>query len=232
MAKQYFIPRNDPDRQNWLKNFSAKLPSYVNKYNITPAEVADVQNGAAYFNYVQDYRILFVDYLTKLTAYKKELIDGVAIGASSSVVPTVPTLPTAPAVVASGIFVRAIALANVIKNRANYTIADGNDLGIEGPSIVVDPEQLKPDIKIRLVAGGKPEVVWAKQRMDGIEIHVERTNGNWEMLAFDSHPNYTDNAPLPAIGTSAVWKYKAIYHHGDTQVGQWSDVVSITVTGG
>jgi len=50
-------------------------------------------------------------------------------------------------------------------------------------------------------------------------------------LAFHTIPDYLDTAPLPAPGTSAVWKYKAIYRLGDEQVGQWSDVVSIPVAG-
>jgi hypothetical protein len=32
-------------------------------------------------------------------------------------------------------------------------------------------------------------------------------------------------------GASATWKYRAIYHQRDDQVGQWSDVVTITVGG-
>jgi len=35
--------------------------------------------------------------------------------------------------------------------------------------------------------------------------------------------------PVTAPGTSAVWNYKAIYRFHDEQVGQWSDVVSVTV---
>jgi hypothetical protein len=34
---------------------------------------------------------------------------------------------------------------------------------------------------------------------------------------------------LPASGTAAVWKYRAIYRYDDIEVGQWSDVVSIKV---
>ena len=44
-------------------------------------------------------------------------------------------------------------------------------------------------------------------------------------------PDYLDTAALPAAGTSAVWKYKAIYRLNDEQVGQWSDIASISVMG-
>ena len=42
-------------------------------------------------------------------------------------------------------------------------------------------------------------------------------------------PDYLDTAPLPAPGTSTVWKYKAIYGLNDEQAGQWSDVASVSV---
>jgi len=45
-------------------------------------------------------------------------------------------------------------------------------------------------------------------------------------------PDYTDPSPLPPAGTSAIWTYRAIYLKGDDKVGQWSDLVRITVTGG
>jgi hypothetical protein len=37
--------------------------------------------------------------------------------------------------------------------------------------------------------------------------------------------------PLPNLGQSALWKYKASYYQDDDRVGQWSDVVSIPVAG-
>ena len=36
---------------------------------------------------------------------------------------------------------------------------------------------------------------------------------------------------LVAPGTGTVWKYKAIYRLNDEQVGQWSDVASVSVMG-
>ena len=58
---------------------------------------------------------------------------------------------------------------------------------------------------------------------------MDRGTGAFGFLAFDTIPDYLDTAALPAPGLSAVWKYKAIYRLGDEQVGQWSDVASISV---
>ena len=37
--------------------------------------------------------------------------------------------------------------------------------------------------------------------------------------------------PRTAAGTTVLWKYRAIYLKGDQVFGQWSDMVSIAVTG-
>ncbi len=49
------------------------------------------------------------------------------------------------------------------------------------------------------------------------------------LLTHDSTPNDIDTAPFPSA--PAKWTYKAIYRVGDTQVGQWSAEVSVTVGG-
>lgn len=39
-------------------------------------------------------------------------------------------------------------------------------------------------------------------------------------LKIDTIPDYTAPAPTPAVGQSALWKYKIIYRKGDDRVGQ------------
>jgi hypothetical protein len=74
------------------------------------------------------------------------------------------------------------------------------------------------------------KIIGADQTVDGIEIQVDRGT-DFVFLAIDTIPDYTDTAPMSAVGQSALWKYKAIYHQDDDRVGQWSDVVSIPVAG-
>ncbi len=229
MSKQPFMPRDDMGKQAWLKNFAGKLGTYAAKYNITAAEVTDMQNSVTLFDYWMNYRNQQDGFLSKLTQYKNELRDGIAAGATPSVDPAPPVLAAAPAAVDPGIFSRASSLAVIIKKKSNYTEADGSDLGIIGAEDTTDVNQLKPILNLHLINGGQPEILWKKQGTDGIEIYVDRGDGNFTFLAIDTYPNYTDTTPLPAATASAVWKYKAIYRLNDSQVGQWSDVASITV---
>jgi hypothetical protein len=54
---------------------------------------------------------------------------------------------------------------------------------------------------------------------------VDRGSG-FTLLAQDTTPGDLDTPP-PA--TAAKWSCRAIFRVGDHRVGQWSDVVSITV---
>ena len=125
----------------------------------------------------------------------------------------------------------AASLVNRIKSHAAYTTADGEALKIEGAEQTgPDPETTKPVIKVVLVSGGQKEVQWKKLGFTALKIEVDRGNGQFVYLATDTEPHYIDTVSLPP-GTAAVWRYRAIYLDGDQLFGQWSDVVSIAVTG-
>ena len=49
------------------------------------------------------------------------------------------------------------------------------------------------------------------------------------LLAMDTTPGNTDSHDFPA--KPAKWQYRAIYHAGDSRVGEWSNSVSVTVVG-
>ena len=230
MSRKYFMPSTYLGKFQWLQNFANKVGNYAAKYGLTAAEVADMVAAALFFAYWTNYTNQYAEYQKKLTQYLAELRDGVPAGATSSVPPIPPVIGVAPPAVDPGIFKRAIAMVGVIKNRRNYTDADGKDLGIEGVDIpATDLINAKPVIVLRLVQGGKPEFVWSKGDFDGIDIWVDRGSGTWVFLATDTYPNYIDMYTLPANGQTALWKYKAIYRYGDDVVGNWSDVVSLAV---
>lgn len=250
MSKKPYLPDGDAAMNSWLANFSNKLAGYAAKYNLTPMETADMAASALVFAFWLNYQTQYKEYMTKLTAYKNELRDGVPAGGSPSVEPTVPMMGMVPPAVAPGIFKRAASIANRIKINTGYTVADGSDLGLEGAEVVIDPN-IKPVIKTNMVAGGHPELQWKKGTgTDGIHFFVKRpasttvpgpgspvppgggaSPAGFIFLASDTEPHYTDTAALPALGQSEVWTYKAIYFSNGSEFGQWSDEVKITVTG-
>jgi hypothetical protein len=227
MPKSYYLPADEPGKGAWLNNLSAKLPSYSAALGLTAADVASVTADALFFNYCLNSVGQVAAYSQQWTAYKNAARNGTspALGAY----PAAPVFAPAPAMVAPGIFGRATALVARIKVAPGYTDSIGQALQIIGADQTVDVNSMKPVITADLDAG-QVDIGWTKQGMDGIEIQVDRGTG-FVFLAIDTIPGYTDTAPMPAAGQSALWKYKAIYRQGDDRVGQWSDVVSIPVAG-
>ncbi|MFN8284444.1 MAG: hypothetical protein U0U67_14580 [Chitinophagales bacterium] len=231
MKKNGFLPRTDSEKETWLRNFANKIAQYSAKYNITAAEVADILASLLYFSYHLNYKTQYGEYLKKLNAYIKEIKDGLPAGVTASVAPVAPTLTAAPPAVSAGIFKRVKAFANRIKSHINYTESDGLDLGIEVSTVKKakpNLDTIKPTIKVHLIEGGQPEIIWSKNGMDALEIWVDRGDGNdFVRCDIDTKPNYIDNHSLPV--KAELWKYKSIYRMDDKIVGHWSDIVSITV---
>jgi hypothetical protein len=145
MAKKYFLPKDDPGRVIWLQNFSSKLSNYSVKYGISAVEVADMQASALFFSYWVVALDRIRTFSQKATAYKNEVRDGLAeAGGSPSLAPVLPDLGGVPPEVPPGIFDRVTAIAGRIKKYQSYTVADGEDLGIEGPEQQEEEETPNP----------------------------------------------------------------------------------------
>lgn len=225
--KMYYMPVKELEKLIWLQNFANKIGTYATKYGIAAATVTDIQNGYAWLAFWMNYRNQYQEYLKKLSTFKNEIMNGTG---AASVAPTPPVLGAVPASVPPGVFTRVVSVVNIIKANIGYTDGDGKDLGIEGVELAARADG-KPEISVRLVNGGHPEIVWAKGSYEAVDIYVNRGSGSWEFLATDTIPNYTDTAALPASGQAALWQYKAIYRLDDEPTGEYSNTVSITVAG-
>lgn len=248
MSRIAFLPRNKDERRTWLANFVAKLQgagnSYVTKYGIASGTLTTLTQGQLWvewtFNNIGGLRTKS----QSLTEFQDQVMNGK--GASGSLaLPTAPTytdFPEAsgtPITPVANIVGLAASVGKQIKSAANYSVADGEDLGLEGPEHPDLPpaESTAPDLtKSRQASGGGVELVWKKEMFDGIRIEVDRGNTGgsgptgWQFLALDTQPNYIDTV-LPAAGTVAVFKYRAIYVLDDQPYGQWSQVLEMTVRG-
>jgi len=229
MATTGYMPSDDSGKADLLDHLAATLPRYTEVLGIADAVIQTLRADAAAFRYVLHATDDMQSYAQHLTALKNLLRDG---GPGAGDWPIPPALPEPiPAPVPPGIIDRLSALVAHIKTLTNYTPAIGQDLWIIGAAKVVDPSTWKPVLGTQNKAG-HPIITWTKGKASALEIWVDRNDGNgFVLLTISTQPNTADNAPLPAPGTSAVWKYKAIYRYHDEQVGQWSDVISITVGG-
>ncbi|MBS4027805.1 MAG: hypothetical protein KGZ58_04120 [Ignavibacteriales bacterium] len=226
MAKPY-LPNSDQGKVTWLNNFSAKLATHGATVGVSPDEIASTSNDADEFS-------LLINLVASLTSAKeqavsyKNLIRDAPLGSAGGDFPSIPEITLPATMVAPGIFTRVRLLVQRIKNHQNYTEAIGNDLDIIGAEETppMAPSLLKPVLKLAYV-NGHVDIIWTKPlNVSGIFIQVNRGDGQWVFLAFDTIPNYTDTM---AITQLALWKYRGIYMLDDAQVGQWSDTVQIAV---
>jgi hypothetical protein len=109
------------------------------------------------------------------------------------------------------------------KTAAGYTAAIGEDLGWLGSSNPIDPATYKPELK-GSVEGGRITLKFTKAGADGVNIyHRMRGEAAWKFIAFDSRSPYADEPE-----TAGTHEYQAYGVVADVQIGQPSDIVSVT----
>lgn len=222
-----YIPRPDKDFGTWLGNFNTKVATNATKYSIPAAVVSQLAADTTMWDFILKNSDAAENFAKQFTSFKNTLRSG-PVGNTPVAFPTPPTFTAIPTSVANGIERRARVLARQIKANSNYSEGDGKAFGIigEDPAGAFTDEDLQPNIKV-VLAGGKVQVKWKKGKSNGINIYVKRGDADFVFLAFDGSPDFTDSTPLPE--TSTTWTYRAIYVIKDSEVGQFSDAVSINV---
>ncbi len=229
MVTGYYLPPDDGSRADLLDHLADTLPKYTERFRLMPDILATRRDDAAAFRYALHGADDAQAYAQHRTAHKNLLRDG-GDGSGDWPLPLILSQPEPPAV-PPGIIPRLTSFVTWLKSPSDYNDAIGQDLWLVGAKQVIDPTTWKPNPSIQL-QGGQPVIGWTKDKATALEILEDRGDGKgFVLLTISSSPPTTDNTPLPPAGTSAVWKYKAIYHRGDDQVGHWSDVLSIALGG-
>ncbi len=232
MAKDYYLPEDDPGKVIWLTTFNQKInqpdpggvfPTLGEALHLTAAEVAQTGADAAMFAFCIANQDSFKNEKEERTMYKNLLRSGTE-GVAMDPYPTSPAVAV-PAVVPQGVFKRIPGLVGRMKKSAAYSPAIGEDIGIIGDEQTFDPDELKPVITAK-VQGSKVLIGWAKGFAEMIRLFVDRGTG-YTWMATDGEPDYYDTVAKPA--EAATWKYKAIYEIDGEEAGQFSDEVQVQV---
>lgn len=224
-----FIEPNDEKFDLQLSNYATKLPTYATLLEISPATLAAIQADSTCFSYIMKTYKAVQTFEQNVSDFKKSLRHGNATNTLGNY-PDKLDLGTFPPIVAADIQTRFSNHAQGLKKHPKYTINIGKDLGIVAPDSIFDPATGKPVFTIELSNGGHPHIKWKKGGFQGIEIWKDAGAG-FAFLDKDFRPDFTDKKDLPAVGETAIWKYRAIYLYNDERTGSWSDDVSVTVTG-
>ncbi len=224
------IPSDDANKSVFLQQLSTQLPSYASTLELSSNEVTKVAAASAWFDYLLSSQEVAQNYSHAIFSLKRILRDGPAN--TDIALPVLPILPLAPTSTPfSGIFGFVGPLITRIKKHPNYTEAIGKNLGIIAASKpVVDITSLQPILSVD-IQGGHPVLSWKSNGTDALEIEVDHGTGVFVLLTIRMSSGYQDNTPLPASGSACVWKYRAIYHINDKQVGHWSQVLEVSVKG-
>ena len=230
MAKSDYISANDDQFAAQLKTFKIGIGSYATTLGLTPLQFSTQAADADYFGYVVSCQEIMQGGSQQWTGWKNLTRGGGPVPIAGAPVP--PVFPAVVVPVAPGVEARFRALVKLIKANPNYNETMGQVLGIEGSHSTAPDLSTIQAIITASVQGNAVFVGWGWQGqsafLDMCELQVDRGTG-WTLLAFDTTPNYTDTASLPATPTK--WKYRAIFRVGDAQVGVWSNTVEITVGG-
>ena len=232
MAKDSYIQRNDADFSAQLTTFKNVIPDYATLLNLDPGIVTAQAADADYFAWCLQLQELLRNTAQQSSTWKTLIRNGGTPPATGA--PVLPKFPPGPTAVQPGIEPRFRALAQQIKADADYNQSIGDALGIVGPEHAgPDYATLKPALKA-VINGTAVDIDWSwggyRTFLSICEIQVDRDDtAGWVLLAMDTTPGTTDTHGFPT--KPAKWLYRAIYHAGDSRVGEWSNPVSVTVGG-
>lgn len=224
----FAIPKEDFNKEVWLRNFAEKLPLFSTRYDIAEEDLVDMENSARYFTYWHNVQNNAEKLLLNVMAFKTEA----CFGTLDYLIPAreAPDLRInngkTPKDVLPGIFVRVDKLLSKIISHREYNTNDGYYLGMSELQPLDATSKIKPYILINISANGQPRIKWERMQTDALELSVNRGDG-YQFMGKVSSGLVTDNAMLPENKT--IWKYKGIFRKFDKQVGIWSDEMIITV---
>jgi hypothetical protein len=226
----YFVESNDESFANQLDQFATELPNYKDELGFTDAEADEAKDDAAFMKWVVKTDGINEDYAHSFKSFKNQARNGKTNTALAA--PPAPIVDAMPKIVNDGIQARFVQKANKAKNAIGVTEDILKALGLvsTGTGAKGDPSTDTPDLKVVLNAG-YPELSFHLKGYKSVNIYKDAGSGygNKPYKTLLSSP-FKDKE-LPALGQTALYKYKAIYVVNDEETGTMSAEVSVAVVG-
>ncbi|MHB8259589.1 MAG: hypothetical protein ACYDCN_05455 [Bacteroidia bacterium] len=234
----------DAEKVIYLNNFAAKIGGYASLLDIAAADVTQTQDDALNWELIVSFVKVDETHHHQVVTYKDHMRHANKAHTALGTLAAEPTLPVFTTPPVDNIFGRNANLVARIKKHTKYTAEIGKDLGIIAAGTGTGTHStiltgtsakaavLKPVLIIHLHSGN-PYLRWHKGKTHLLRILVDRGDGKgFVLLVIASHFSYTDKFALPAIGSSIIWKYKAVYLDSkEDPIGEWSEVAEATVKG-
>jgi hypothetical protein len=229
MASPEIVPGSDSGAAAWAVHFASKIDTHAPALGLSAADVATLKADAAMVAWAIHTVTAMRASSQQFTAFKEALLHGQSAGKPEAA-PTSPVFSPTPAAVPPGALSRSRDLAQRIKKAIGYTEAIGRDLGIiaASSSEIANDDSAKPSFRGTALAHSEARLDWMKRRHSGVVIQCKRPGDlDWITLGQDNYSPYVDGRPPVTAGTSETRQYRMRYFDKDTEVGEWSDVVSV-----
>lgn len=224
MARAYYLPTRINELLAWLSTFLEGCLSHAAELNLSPAQLASLQDDVAMLTYAVHTSNSQERELRAWTAFKDSLLLGRSLG--GPVDPPPPYIaPAPPASVPPGVVQRIRRLVRFIRASTNYNDAIGKDLGIIGSE--PDTEGLAPKLHAKALYAGEVEIRFLKRRFTGIELFMERGGGGVERIGPVFFSPWVHKLANAEPGRPEQRGYKALYRRGDETVGPYSQTISV-----
>ena len=214
-----------------LGTFSTNLKgALATLFGFSKTDLDSIEADYEYIQWVAKCNDAIEAYASSYTAYQ-HLVRYGSKDVTTITEPVFPTFDTPPAIVEAGIQNRFVANANKIKGSPLCTEDIQKKLGIFSTAPAAKAVET-PDLKVIEIAG-YPTINFHKYQNDGIALYRDKGDGKgygtvpYRNVFFSP---FTDK-DVPAIGMSAVYKYKAVYLSHDVETGKFSAEVSISIAG-
>lgn len=225
------IPRTEPELVAWYKNFVNNVSSHAEALGLPADALSGVQRDANMLDYlVSELVPSHQAALQARIAYKNTLKDG-PLGTPMPQPPPAPVTSGQPPAVAPGILPRLRQLVARIKAAPGYNETIGRNLGIIGEEPSAPAGPAKPTAKASPQPGGEVKIEFGKAGFDGVIIEGRRGSETaWGRLATDNYSPYLDTRPPLDAGSPEVRQYRLRFIERDEAVGEWSDIITTTIT--
>jgi|SRR5665213_2360544 len=200
-----YIPNTDDALVIWFANLKAKLPNYIATLGITPARATQITTWCdALTAAIQNVAQQKNDWLAASAA--KQAQDAASIGGLRGEV-------------------------NQWKANPAMTTSISADLQIAGTGGGFDSNTYQASLAAQAFSG-YVRLKFKKGQTDGVVIYSRKQGETvWKFLSRDTNSPYDDHNPLAAAGVPEVREYQAFGVLNDQQIGQPSDIVSVTFAG-
>lgn len=231
MKRQSYYPKLLADQPEWHLNYADELEDKAVALDLVPAEAAASANDSRNLGYALGTWLTKVrEFGPGCTGELETLRFGT--GPDPFILPTftAPPIPEGMTPVKPGALNRIFKYVQAIKSRPAYTEGIGLLLGIVGGEDTT--EHTAPEISLKLEQGSGCQCVRIRFKKFGyyaLAIYSRRNGGPWELLGIDAESPYLDERPLAVAGQPEMREYRARFWESGSEIGDWTEVFSVTV---